>query len=90
MENPALLNKLEKEQSNLYIERNKIDQKINDVNRKIKIIKNKMYMACNHKWVLDSDYASPYNDKEYYCSICGLHKDYDLETLRYTMMLKKK
>ena len=90
MNSCAYLNKLEKEKIELYKEREQIDKKIYEKDKLIEIYRKKIYLSCQHKWVLDSDYASPYNDKEYYCSICKLYKDHELETIRYTMMMNPK
>ena len=90
MENRSILDGLYREQRELYGKLETIHNQIDENKGKIEIYKRKVYMNCNHKWRLDERYSSPHNDKEYICDICGLNKDYDMESLKYKIMFKKK
>ena len=59
---------------------------INDLDTIIDNYKCKLYMTCEHNWKIDASYG-PY-DKEYYCSKCGLYKDFNLEQKKYDLKLK--
>jgi hypothetical protein len=64
----TLLNELENQrmiQQNLFLAKEKVDNKINDLEKTI-------YSICNHNWVIDRAQYSEHT--EYICSCCNLEK----------------
>jgi len=60
---------LSKRVDELHIDRKKIDYKIIDTYKKIRIVGDKLRKMCEHNWVRESALYS-----ELYCSICGVFK----------------
>lgn len=63
------------QRKNVFLEYNKLVEKINLIDYELDIIKEKEQNNCDHEWILEKT-SGPYPDKIKICSKCSITKAY--------------